>query len=121
MTCPACKGQPLKKQNENNMKDNILKYAVLALPLVLTSCSNTPPPPQPQGTASLAYQEGTPGGVIVNTVNVTATVTDINQSKRKVTLLGPDGKKFTVKVGPEAINLDQVRVGDQVKATVTEE
>jgi hypothetical protein len=32
-----------------------------------------------------------------------------------------DGKKFTVKVGPDAVNFDQVKVGDLVKATVTEE
>ncbi|MEE4113919.1 MAG: hypothetical protein V2I40_13960, partial [Desulfobacteraceae bacterium] len=35
--------------------------------------------------------------------------------------LGPDGDKVTVKVGPEAVNFDQIRVGDLVTATVTEE
>ena len=51
---------------------------------------------------------------------MTATVTAIDQAKRKATLLAPDGKKFTVRVGPEAVNFDQVRVGDRVTATVTE-
>jgi hypothetical protein len=49
---------------------------------------------------------------------VTASVTAIDQAKRKATLQGPDGKKFTVQVGREAVNFDQVRVGDQVNATL---
>ena len=52
---------------------------------------------------------------------MTATVTGIDAAKRKVTLVTPDGKKTTVKCGPEVINFDQIRVGDQLKATVTEE
>jgi Cu/Ag efflux protein CusF len=58
--------------------------------------------------------------VVVQTVKVTATVTAVDQAKRIATLLGSDGKKFTVKAGPEAVNFDQVRVGDRVTATVTE-
>ena len=52
---------------------------------------------------------------------MSARVTAIDKANRKVTLLGPDGKKSTIKVGPEAVNFDQLRVGDMVNATVTEE
>jgi hypothetical protein len=97
-----------------------LMLATAAL-LILTACTTASPPPPPTGEGALAYQEGVPGGVIVNTVDVSARVTAIDKAKRKVTLLGPDGEKFTVKVGPEAVNFDQIRVGDLVKATVTEE
>jgi hypothetical protein len=38
-----------------------------------------------------------------------------------VTLLSPDGFKTTVKAGPDVINFDQIRVGDQLKVTATEE
>ena len=89
--------------------------------LTLTACSTTSPPPPATGEGAIAYQEGVPGGVIVNTLDVSARVTAINTSNRKLTLLGPDGDKFTVKVGPEAVNFDQIRVGDLVNATVTEE
>jgi hypothetical protein len=68
-----------------------------------------------------AVEKGVPGGVFVNTVEMSATVTAIDTAARKVTLLGLDGKKFSVKVGPEAVNFDQIRVGDLVKAIVTEE
>jgi hypothetical protein len=89
--------------------------------LTLTACSTTSPPPPAEGTSSAAFQKGVPGGVVVNTVDVSARVTAIDKANRKVTLLGPDGDKFTVKVGPEAVNFDQIRVGDLVNATVTEE
>ncbi len=86
----------------------------------LTSCSSTPKTPPPVGSGVESYKQGVPGGVIVQTVKVTATVTAIDRVKRKATLLGADGKKFTVQVGREARNFDQVRVGDRVIATVTQ-
>ncbi len=88
--------------------------------LVLTACSTPTPPPPAKGGSAVAFQEGVPGGVIVNTVEVSARVTAIDQVNRKVTLLKQDGKKSIVKVGPEAVNFDQIKVGDLVTATVTE-
>jgi hypothetical protein len=96
-------------------------WLIPAALLILSACSTVSPPPPAEGESAVAFQEGVPGGVIVNTIDVSARVTAIDKTNRKVTLLGPDGKKFTVKVGPEAINFDQVKVGDMVKATVTEE
>jgi hypothetical protein len=114
------------KQKANHMrlwfsKDALAVVAVLAALVSLTACSTVSPPPPGEGKSSAAFQEGVPGGVIVNTVDVNARVTAIDKANRKVTLLDADGKKFTVKVGPEAVNFDQIRVGDLVKATVTEE
>jgi hypothetical protein len=68
-----------------------------------------------------AFVEGTAGGVFVQTLEITARVAAIDKASRKVTLVSPEGIKQTVRVGPEAINFDQVRVGDQLKVTVTEE
>lgn len=64
---------------------------------------------------------GVPGGEVVQTTTVNATVTGVDTTKRKVTLVTKDGKKFNVKAGPEVVNFDQIRVGDQLKATFTEE
>ena len=86
----------------------------------MTSCSSTPKPPPAEGSARITYTKGVPGGVIVQTVKLTATVAAIDQAKRTATLLKSDGKKVTVEVGPEAVNFDQIRVGDQVAVTVTE-
>lgn len=104
----------------------ILVSFVAAL-FALTACSTTSPTekvtslPAPEGSTSAAIKEGVPGGVFVNTVDVSAKITAIDAANRKVTLLGPDGKEFTVTVGPEAANFDQLRVGDLLNATVTEE
>jgi hypothetical protein len=43
-----------------------------------------------------------------------ATVTAISMDTREVTLRGEAGKEQTIKVGPEARNLAQVKVGDHV-------
>ncbi len=100
----------------------LVLLACLPAGLFLVSCSTTaePPPPATANT-SVAYKEGVPGGVFVNTVDVSATVTAIDRTTRKLTLLGPDGDKVKVKVGPDAVNFDQIKVGDMVKATVTQE
>ena len=104
------------------MKSNILNWAGLTLlsaaVLAFTSCSSTP---TGEGAAGVAYQEGVPGGVVVETYKMTATVTGIDAANRKVTLVTPEGKKDTVTCGPEVINFDQIHVGDQLKVTVTEQ
>ena len=92
----------------------------LAAVLALTSCSSNSTP-QPQGATVVATQPGVPGGVIINTHQITATVKAINTDDRKVTLVGPDGKEAVVKCGPEIVNFPQIHVGDQVKATVTQQ
>jgi hypothetical protein len=86
--------------------------------LALTSCSSTP---KGETTAAAVYEEGVPGGVVVQTHQTTATVTGIDAANRKVTLVSPDGKRTTVKCGPEVVNFDQIRIGDQLKVTVAEQ
>jgi hypothetical protein len=93
---------------------------IAAALLTITACSTTPPPP-PEGETSVEFTEGVPGGIIVNTVEASARVTAVDTAKRKLTLQGPDGDTFTVKVGPEAVNFNQIQTGDLVNVTFTEE
>ncbi|HMO65506.1 MAG TPA: hypothetical protein PKE47_09860, partial [Verrucomicrobiota bacterium] len=72
-------------------------------------------------TEEAAYIEGAAGGVVVKTLEITARVAALDPATRKVTLLSPSGIRQTVKVGPEAINFDQIRVGDRLRVLVTEE
>ena len=101
----------------------LIKILTLLAAVIFTiaACATTTPPPPPQVNTSTAMKEGVPGGVTVNTVEVTAKVTAIDTKNRKVTFLLPDGSKETVKVPPEAANFDQISKGDLVKATLTEE
>jgi Cu/Ag efflux protein CusF len=61
-----------------------------------------------------ASKTAKPSGMKEQTVSVTGTVTAIDLSNRVVTLKGPKGNVFDLKVGEEAQNLSQVKVGDQV-------
>ena len=104
------------------MKTNLMKCSVITLTpaamLAFTSCSSTP---KVEPTTTAVYQQGVPGGVVVETYKNTATVTAIDAANRKVTLVTPDGRKETFKAGPEVVNFDQIRVGDQVKATMAQQ
>ena len=71
--------------------------------------------------ASSSFTEGVPGGRAVATYELTASVAAIDKATRKITLVDAAGIKKTVKAGPEVINFDQIRVGDQLKITATEE
>ncbi len=102
-------------------KGKLAAFALLAVLLALTSCAFISPPPFAETSSASAYKEGVPGGIIVNTLDVSARVTSIDKANRKATLLGPNGETFTVKVGPTAVNFDQVGVGDWVNLTVIEE
>jgi hypothetical protein len=83
--------------------------------LAFTSCST------PEGTEQISAIETADGAIIVDSFTVTATVTGIDAPKRDVTLVTQNGRKTTYKAGPEVVNFAQIRVGDQVKAVLTEE
>jgi Cu/Ag efflux protein CusF len=57
----------------------------------------------------------------VDVVQASATVEKIDVQTRKVTLLFDDGKLKTVKADKSVQNLDQVKVGDKLKMTYTDE
>jgi hypothetical protein len=54
-------------------------------------------------------------------VTRTATVESVDKDKRTVTLKTAEGQTRTIHLGKEAINFDQIKAGDQVRATLAEE
>ena len=94
---------------------------IAAAILTLTACSATSPPPAAEEKSTTIFQKGVPGGIIINTVEVSGSVTAIDKANRKFTLLGADGEKITLTVGLENFDFEQIRVGDRVKTTATEE
>ena len=105
---------------KKSVKRFISKITTLALLpaalLFLISCSSTP---TVEKTTKVAYKEGVPGGVLVETYQTAAKVAAVDAANKKVTLLAPDGSKNTFKAGPKGIDFDHLRVGDTVKAFVT--
>ena len=91
--------------------------------MALTSCSSTRHTAEPLGetTRSTVYKEGVPGGVIVETTRLRATVVAIDPTNRAVTIAVADGRQKVIGCGPEVANFGQIRVGDRVNAAITSE
>ena len=52
--------------------------------------------------------------MVADMVTVTAKVEAVDQAKRTISLKGPLGRTLTLKVGSQAINFPQVKVGDEL-------
>lgn len=61
-----------------------------------------------------------PAGVVIETIDVSASIEDIDKKKRTVTLKKPDGKLVTTKVDESVKAFDSLKVGDLVHALYTE-
>jgi Cu/Ag efflux protein CusF len=94
---------------------------ILAAPLAITTNAGASQPAPASGGHSVIVEEGVPGGTIVDTMEVNAKVTAIDTEQRMLTLMTPEGNEFNLRVGPEAVNFDQIQVNDVVTATVTKE
>jgi hypothetical protein len=82
----------------------------------------TPAEPQAEEAVLVAKQgQGQkPGGVVVKTTQVTATVEDVDYAKREVKLKDDEGNTRKIKVGDRVKKLEDVKKGDQVVARYTE-
>ncbi len=109
------------------MKTKNLRHLATAalLPLALlaiTSCSSSAPKTADVQKSTQVFTEpGVPGGKMVQTYKSSVTVTAIDADKRELSVVSPNGAKATFKCGPRVINFDQIKVGDQIHATVTRE
>jgi len=91
------------------------KFAALTLAAFMAGLLGATPLALAQQTAAPAK-----GEVVISSVDVTGTVSSVNQKTREVTLEAKDGKKFTFIADPAVANLPQVKKGDVVTATYTE-
>lgn len=92
-----------------------MKYSYLALAavlaggmLALTACNTNKP------------ADETVGDVRAEVASSSATVQAVDYGTRVVTLAWPDGRVESYKVGPEARNFNNIKVGDIVRASVSE-
>ena len=79
---------------------------------------------KPKATAGLVAARSAkgdkPAGVVVEVVDVSATVQAIDRKMRKVSLKRPDGKLVTTKVDESVKAFDTLKVGDSIHARITE-
>jgi hypothetical protein len=110
------------KLNMKTLKrDMLIGAAGTGLALMIAGCTETTPPPSPQQHTMVSTQKGVAGGTVVNTTKIYAKVVRVDSSDRNVTLMDAEGNTFDVKAGPAAVNLDQVKPGDLVKVTLTQQ
>lgn len=82
----------------------------------LSACAaEVAPPAAPTVDTKIAATKT--GGVRSQAVTIRATVEKVDQKSRRVKLVGFDGTKETITVGPEVKNLAQVKKGDVVVVT----
>jgi len=75
---------------------------------------------KPAAEAVVVKAKSPTGGGIGQAVEIQATVTAIDKENRTVTVKGPRGNTKTLKVGKEARNFDQVKVGDIITISYME-
>jgi len=93
----------------------IIALVALLASIIFTSCSTIRVP------VEIMAIETPDGAIIVETIKISATVTAIDRTRRKLKLVSPGGSKSTYKAGSEVVIFDQIQVGDQIKGVVTEE
>ena len=72
-------------------------------------------------TVIVDIEEGVPGGTFTDIIDVSAEVTAVNTENRVLMLKNSDGEELTVQAGPQAVNFDQIQVGDIVNARIIKE
>jgi Cu/Ag efflux protein CusF len=87
-----------------------LQVVGLVLAIALTTAALA----QPQDVAHSSTVSSTAHELGREDQMITATVVQVDQQSRFVTLRGPKGKEVTIEAGPEVQNLDQLKPGDQV-------
>ena len=96
----------MKKNTKISFMKNFKVTAAAAL-IILFSVTN-------------AQAQETKGQAVVSSETVTATVVQVNQKTREVTVKTKDGKEHTFVAGDNVKNLAQVKKGDIITAVYTE-
>jgi uncharacterized protein YcbX len=112
-------GPEVKRFNELKKGDRVTFRRQESLALSLRRANETPASAGEQQTIMRAPSSQQPGGAVINTTQMTATVEGINQDTSEVTLRGSQGRTKTLKV-EDAQLLNRIQKGDQVVATYTD-
>jgi len=70
-------------------------------------------------TVRLAPKGATPGGVVVNTMQISATVEALDRTRRTIAVRGPKGNELEFQVAPD-VKLEGIQLGDLVTVVYAE-
>jgi hypothetical protein len=110
--------QPKLKPNKTlkTMKPKIIVMAIIpALLLAVVGYAQ-----EPGATAKTIVKRGAQGAIEVGAITATAKVTTVDPANRTVTLTSESGATNTYELGDAVRNFDQIKAGDEVKATLLE-
>ncbi len=82
--------------------------------------ADAPPSAMEAQAVELAPKGQKPGGLVADTIQITANVDAIDAKTRTITLKGPEGNVRTFKVDKSVKNFAQIKKGDQVVLRYTE-
>jgi len=107
---------------KNKVFESLISSSVtLLLVTTLFSYAEMSPPKQPSEGAVMVHEKGKAGMLIIDVVEISAKVISVDVPNRKLKLLGPDGREFDVKVGPNATKLDKIKPLDVITVALSAE
>ncbi len=103
------------------MSTSHLLYLSLASSLLLGCQSNADNELATDYSRTAAYAKGVPGGAVQETEELDASISAVDTAKRTFTLRDNLGNSRTLHAPEQMQNFEQLKVGDKVRAVVTQE
>lgn len=111
---------PPEAQNLDKVKPGDRFRIAYAEAAVLSITKGGEPAVKVDRSVKVAPKGALPGGQMVRTVRLTATVDAIDYKSRRVSLRGPKGNVIPLAVSPEVKDLERVTAGDRVSIVYSE-
>ena len=111
---------PPEAQNLDKVKPGDRFRMAYAEAAVLSISKGGEPAVKVDKSVKVAPKGASPGGQMVRTVRLTATVDAIDYKSRRVALRGPKGNVLALAVSPEVKDLERVAAGDRISIVYSE-
>lgn len=95
-----------------------MRQQLIAILVIIPALTLALPGYAQDSKASPKAKPDAAGAIEVDAITATSKITAVDSTKRTVTLTNEAGESNTYKLGKNVRNFDQIRVGDQVKATL---
>jgi hypothetical protein len=111
---------PPEAQNLDRVKPGDRFKITYAEAAVIALTHGGDPAASVEETIQVAPKGGTPGGIKVRTIKISAVVDAIDYKNRYVALRGPKGNTLALPVSEDVKNFDKVKVGDKLSVAYTQ-
>ena len=112
-------GPEIENFSQIRVGDKVTTQFLETVEIEVTANKSAPHADQSE-TVERAPKGNKPELVVVDKLEVYATVQSVDYNTRQVTLLGPEGKVFKIKAGPNVERFNEIKPNDTVIARLTE-